>query len=280
MAPTQAEIDAFRADGSVCLRGVIGSDWIERLREGVAADMAAPGPDVEIYTKGADPGLFFNDFDLWRHVPVLKAFAFNGPCAAIAGRLMGAAAITFFYDHLFVKEPGTEGLTHWHQDQPYMAVDGGQLCSNWIPLDPITPETTLEFIRGSHRWRRWFAPFDSMRDGARHPGTVFERCPDIEAARADYDIVSWELEPGDCLFFHGLVLHQGRSNPTRDRRRRTLSHRWLGDDARFILRDPPAEFPKTPTALKTGEPFHGDPQFPVVWRGRDQRAPEGERLTP
>ena len=85
-----------------------------------------------------------------------------------------------------------------------------------------------------------------MLDGTRHPSTVFERCPDIEGARGDYDIVSWELEPGDCIFFQGLIVHQGRNNPTRDTRRRTVTHRWLGDDVRFILRDPPAEFPKHP----------------------------------
>ena len=61
-------------------------------------------------------------------------------------------------------------------------------------------------------------------------------------------------------------MHQGRNNPTRDTRRRTLTHRWLGDDVRFILRDPPAEFPKHPTALRTGQPFHEDPQYPIVWR--------------
>ena len=57
-------------------------------------------------------------------------------------------------------------------------------------------------------------------------------------------------------------MHQGRNNPTQDTRRRTLTHRWLGDDIRFILRDPPAEFPKHPTALRTGQPFHEDPQYP------------------
>ena len=169
MMPTQAEIEAYRADGVVCLRGVINQDWIERLREGVAADMAKPGPHVEIYNEDSDPGLFFNDFDLWHRVPQMKAFALEGPCAGIAAALSGASTITFFYDQVFVKEPGTEGLTQWHQDQPYMAVDGQQFCSNWIPLDPITPETTLEFVKGSHRWGRWFAPFDSMLDGTRHP---------------------------------------------------------------------------------------------------------------
>lgn len=100
----------------VCLRGVIDDDWIERLREGVAADMAEPGPHVEIYTKDTDPGLFFNDFDIWRHVPQMRDFALEGPCAAIAGALSRSSVITFFYDQIFVKEPGTTGLTRWHQD--------------------------------------------------------------------------------------------------------------------------------------------------------------------
>ena len=264
MTVTQADVEAYERDGVVCLRGGIDHDWIGRLREGVEQDLASPGPDVEIYTKGDDPGRFFNDFDLWHHIAAMRAFAFEGPCAGIAARLMRSKTITFMYDHLFIKEPGTQDLTHWHQDQPYMAVDGQQFCSNWIPLDPISLETTVEFIRGSHRWNRWFAPFDSMRDGTRHKSQVFERAPNIEAARGDYDIVSWELEIGDCLFFHGLTVHQGRNNPRLDRRRRTLSHRWLGDDARFVLRDPPAEFPKNATILKSGDPYRNAPQFPVI----------------
>lgn len=261
---TNDQIEEFERNGVVCLRGLIPGSWIARLQDAVEADLRAPGADVEIYTSESDPGLFFNDFDMWRHIPEFEKFAFEGPCADVAGALMHARNIHLFYDHLFVKEPGTTGLTHWHQDQPYLAVEGQQFCSNWIPLDPISRETTLEFIAGSHGWNRWFAPFDSMRDGTRHASTVFERCPDIEAARDDYDIISWELEPGDCLFFRGLILHQGRNNPTRDTRRRVLAHRWLGDDITYIERDPPAEFPKVPTHLKTGDSYDKDPQFPRV----------------
>lgn len=263
---TQSDIKAYERDGVVCLRNVISPEWIEHLSKGVEDDIAKPGPHVEIYTKDDDPGMFFNDFDLWRHVPKLKEFVFEGPCAEIAGKLMGSQKVTFFYDHVFVKEPGTERKTHWHQDQPYMAVDGWQFSSNWIPLDPISKELSIEFVRGSHKWGRMFAPFDSMTDGSRHPSKVFRRCPDIEAARGDYDIVSWELEPGDAMFFHSLILHQGRDNPTRTMRRRTITHRWLGDDATFILRDPPAEFPKYSTSLQNGQPFSADSQFPDVWQ--------------
>lgn len=195
-AVSDADIESCERDGFVCLRNVIPADRLDVLREGVEVDLAEPGPHVEVHTADREPGRFFNDFDLWRHVPGLKGFVFEGPCAALAARLMGSSTVTFFYDHVFVKEPGTESNTHWHRDQPYMAVAGWQFCSNWISLDPISEEISIEFVRGSQRWGRQFAPFDSLTDGTRHPSRVFERCPDIEAARADYDIVCWELQPG------------------------------------------------------------------------------------
>ena len=105
-----------------------------------------------------------------------------------------------------------------------------------------------------------------MTDGSRYESEAFERCPDIEAHRADYEIVSWELEPGDCIFFHGLMLHQGRSNPTKATRRRTVTHRWLGDDATFAVREPISEFPKIDTQMSHGQPFKDVADFPLVWQ--------------
>lgn len=259
-------VEAYRRDGVVCLRGVIEAKWIEILREGVEKDLAEPGPHVEIFTKESDPGLFFNDFYLWRRIPELKQFAFHGPMAGVAGRLMGASQVNFFYDHVFVKEPGTEGLTHWHQDQPYMAVDGVQFCSTWVPLDPITKDTCVEYVRGSHRWGRWFAPFDRLTDGKRYEGTNFERCPDIEARRDEYDIVYWEMEPGDCLVFQALMVHQGRPNLAKSTRRRSVTHRWLGDDATYSVREPPSEFPHDEPELKHGEPMRNSPDYPMIWK--------------
>lgn len=262
---TQEQMATFERDGLICLRDVISPHWIEELRDGVEHDLAEPGENVEVYTKPGDPGYFFNDFDLWTHVPEMKDFAFNGPCAEVAGRLMGSSHVNLFFDHLFVKEPGTKGKTHWHQDQPYFAVDGAKMCSNWIPLDPVRSDNGFEFIPGSHKWGRWFAPFDSMSDGSRYEGKDFERCPDIEGDRGAYEIRSFDMNPGDVLFFHGLVLHQGQSNPRTAQRRRAIAHRWLGDDTRFVLRDPPSEFPKIPAGVEPGQGFRNVQEFPLIW---------------
>ena len=55
--------------------------------------------------------------------------------------LMSSAHADFFYDQLFVKEPGTAHPTPWHQDQPYWPVKGWQIASVWIALDRSTAAT-------------------------------------------------------------------------------------------------------------------------------------------
>ncbi|MGD8419739.1 MAG: hypothetical protein PVJ78_04870 [Gammaproteobacteria bacterium] len=87
-------IETYRRDGVVCLRKPISAEWIEVLREGLEADLAGPGPNAETHATDRDPGRFFNDFDLWRHLPVLKQFVFEGRCAGIAARRVGSSKIT------------------------------------------------------------------------------------------------------------------------------------------------------------------------------------------
>ena len=38
---------------------------------------------------------------------------------------------------VLVKEPGTKEKTPWHHDQPYSPIDGADIISFWIPLDPV-----------------------------------------------------------------------------------------------------------------------------------------------
>lgn len=45
-------------------------------------------------------------------------------------------------------------------------MDGKQLVSLWIPLDPIDQESSLQFLRGSHAWGKKFIPrkFEDQRN--------------------------------------------------------------------------------------------------------------------
>jgi ectoine hydroxylase-related dioxygenase (phytanoyl-CoA dioxygenase family) len=261
----EGDIAAFAADGAVALRGLF-ADWVEPLRRGVARNAAEPGPYRREYTEPGRPGHFFGDYCNWPRIEEFRAFAFESPAAAVAARLMASRNVRLFHEHVLVKEPGTEERTPWHQDQPYYCVDGAQVCSFWMPLDPVPRHTCPEFVAGSHRWGKWFLPKKFKGADFERPDEGLQPVPDIDAERARYRILAWELAPGDAVAFHFLTLHGAPANPSLERRRRAIAWRWLGDDAVYARRSgetsPP--FPGLDQRLAPGDPLD-DPEFPLVW---------------
>ena len=172
-----------------------------------------------------------------------------------------------FYDHLMVKEPGATSPTPWHQDLNYWPAEGRQVCSLWLALDVVGRDNGgLEFVRASHLGGRRYQPFDFRGAGAVETDE-FEPLPDVEARRGDFEILSWDLEPGDAVVFSALTLHAAAGNATTTRRRRALSTRWTGDDARFVRRKKMITLIRDP-GLKPGDALDSD-LFPVVWRHAD-----------
>lgn len=261
-AITEVDRAAYARDGIVCLRRQFDADWIAHLADWVERAMAVPGPSGEDYARSSDNGRFFGDLDLARRLEGFDHFLRESPAAEIAGRIMGARKANFFYDQLLVKEPGTGERTPWHQDQPYWAVAGRQVCSIWLPLDPVARETCVEYVAGSHDWPE-FSPYHFV-DGTPYAGSGLPPLPDIEAERAHHRIVTFALEPGDCLVFQAMIVHGAPGNSSRHRRR-ALATRWTGDDARYCLRPGEVAIPTRDPGLE-----HGDPMdcadFPVVWR--------------
>jgi len=74
----------------------------------------------------------------------------------------------------------------------------------------------------------------------------------------------WELAPGDAVLFDFLTLHGAPGN-TCPGRRRGFSTRWLGDDARYAVRQGTTSPPYPDIGLEDGERLRED-WFPVVWR--------------
>ena len=262
-AITESDIATYERDGVVCLRGAFGADWLALLADGVERAMAAPGPHAEEYTAPGKPGRFFGDLDLWQRHDAFRRFVFESPGARIAATLMCSSKVNFFYDQLLVKEPGTAERTPWHQDQPYWAVAGRQVCSIWLPLDPVARETSVEYVRGSHRWGETFLPYH-FADGTDYRDRDLPRLPDIDADRGAYDIIAFEMAPGDCLVFQAMIVHGAPGNASSTHRRRALATRWTGDDARYWR-------PAGEVAIPTGDPglAQGAPMdcalFPRVW---------------
>jgi len=253
---------AFDRDGVVFLPGVFDAAWVEYMREAVEAAMAAPGPLADNFSPSPEKGKFFGEHFLWIRLPAFRAIALDSPLPAVAAALMGSKTATLAWDQVFVKEPRTEAESHWHQDQPYAWVDGHQNCSFWIALDDVTIESgAVEFVKGSHRWGRWFEP-KSFHPDRQYAAGDYEKMPDFSNKRGEYDIVHYDTKPGDVVGFHLSVVHYAPGNRTAGRRR-AISLRYAGDDATFAVRKRGPKLPRD-AGLKHGDPLTGD-LFPVAW---------------
>lgn len=259
------QVSDFEKDGVIVMRGVF-SDWIESLRVGVDFNMANPGPMGREYVEEGKPGRFFGDYCNWNRIDQYREFMTKSPAPEIAAELMRSETVRIFHEHVLVKEPGTDKVTPWHHDQPYYPVDGRQVCSMWIPLDPVGVETCPEFIAGSHNWGRWFTPRKFTGVDYEREDNDHESIPDISNNRDDYDIRHFDLQPGDAIAFHYLTVHGAPSNLSARHRRRGFAARWLGDDTVYAQREgdisPP--FPGLDKRLRPGDPLDAE-EFPLVY---------------
>lgn len=266
MALSPSIIEAYQRDGVVVLRGLVTSATIADLARGVEANLAAPGPWANEYTPQGTTGRFFDDYVNWQRIEDFARHATTGPVPAAARELMGCTTARLFHEHVLVKEAETREVTPWHHDDPYYGIDGMDNVSIWIPLDPIPESVALRFIPGSHRWNRRFIPRrfadQSAYVDAAHD---FEHLPPPEQLDGSA-IVTTPVELGDAVAFHYRTLHSAPGTlGTAVTRRRAVSFRYVGDDARFATRPWRTSPPLDGNGLQPGDPLE-DPRFPVVAR--------------
>lgn len=267
------DIQRFAADGVVCLRGVIGQEWIDRLLDGVEHTLANPSPRGRLWNRDGEGRESRYDSQVWRTRPEYADFVFESPLAEIAGRLMQSSRVNFFFDAMFARAPGTQFRTPFHQDEPVWSVDGFQTVSSWMPLVAVANSSALEVVRGSHLWDQNFRQpnFGALTGDARDQvmfGDDTVPIPDIEGNRDRYEILSWDMEPGDVMCFNGRCVHGGSGNLARDRDLKVFNTKWLGDDVRVKFRatgmDPDHSEAMREVGLKPGDRL-GTHLYPEVW---------------
>lgn len=257
---SKEQVKAYQQDGVVCLPGVF-SAWVDTLAEGVEYNLDNPGPYAADNLKPGESGRFFDDYCNWQQIPAFVRFVRESPIASLAAQLMQSSTVQVFHDHVLIKEPGTVKPTPWHQDAPYYFVDGEQLISFWIPLDPVD-EATLRLVPGSHRWDKPVLPTRWLNEDDFYAGQDdYLPVPDPDAD--GMAVLEWAMQPGDAVAFHYRTLHGARGNLS-ERRRRAFSLRLVGDDARYVERPGRTSPPFPGHSMKPGEKLRQD-WFPVVY---------------
>ncbi len=261
MRTTPEQIDDYQRDGAVLLPGLFAG-WTDVIAAGIERNLEEPGPYAAENTAAGDSGRFFDDYCNWQRIPEFRQVMLESDAAAAAADLMQSERVQVFHDHVLIKEPGTGKVTPWHQDAPYYFVDGEQTVSFWIPVEPVRT-ATLRLIAGSHRWPKQVLPVRWLSEETFYAARGdYMPVPDPDAEPDRYRVLEWALEPGDAVAFHFRTVHGARGNPA-NRRRRVLSLRFVGDDARFVARPGRTSPPFPGHNMKPGERLRED-WFPFV----------------
>ena len=157
---SQNEIEQFDHDGVILLKEMFDLEWISNLSQGLDKNIDLPSNRSRIWDRDKEGRTMFYDAQAWPKIKEYQNFIFNSPAASIAGRLMKSSRINFYFDAVFVRSPGSQFATPWHQDEPYWSVEGYNTCTIWMPLVPVKRENALAFVPGSHRLDSTFYQFN------------------------------------------------------------------------------------------------------------------------
>ena len=276
-AITSDEIATYQRDGVVLLPEMFDRDWIELLNNGLVANCTNPTDRSRLWDRDTAGRSMFWDSQAWQGIEQYRQFIFDSPAAQIAGALMESKHINFYFDAVFVRSAGSQFATPWHQDEPYWSVEGFDTCTIWMPLVPVKRKNALAYVPGSHRLDSVFYQynFGNLNPDAKTGvdqvdfSSVAEKSfPDIDADPESFGVVSWDMQPGDCVAFNSRIMHGGSGKLDEDRELRVFTTKWLGDDVRIKFRecgmDPDHSTIMTEHGLKPGD-RPGTDLYPRVW---------------
>ena len=269
-------LESYRRDGVVLLRNAFERHWIDELRRGLDKHVAKPGAMSRYYSEADEADWFFYDTLNWSRIAEYKRFAFGSSAAEIAGELMEAREVRILNDEIFYRGTGTQQATPFHQDLPYLCIDTDQLIGLWIPLVPVEKQSALAFVPGSHRSGKHYErpPFSATEANLSDPDGEFEPLPDIASDPERFGVVSWDMEPGDCVLFHGLTIHGGSGKLRADRDLKAFAIHWIGERTRCASHpggtDPDFRSICAANGISLGDPMACD-AFPLVW-SRDRES--------
>ncbi len=204
---TPKQIRDFDSNGVIKVPAAISPAWVDRLLTVVDKQLQHPSQWANDGNQGARENRMFTDRYQWKVNSEIEAYIRLTSVAKLAAQAMQSLTARFYFDHMIVKEPNTASPTPWHQDIPYWPFWGKKICSTWVSLTQTTvAESAMEFVAGSHKNGNYYKP-EAFIDGEDNPNAKWQKggtgaaIPKIETSREEFNIVGWDVEPGDAIMF-------------------------------------------------------------------------------
>lgn len=257
------DIAAYQRDGAVVLRGVLDAQALALLEAGVEEAYRNRDHRHSIVRTAEGTGETLVEQYPSQNSPALAALVASGLPGEIAGRMMGSPSAQLVLDQIFYKSAGPIAPTPWHQDTPFLRVRGDQMVRVWLCCDSSPADLTVQVVRGSHRWNVVYntrtmasSPVLSERKGefeaAQLGDAYLPLVPDVASNKDSFEIMRFDVEPGDALIFQGNMLHGADGRARCDHPRRAFASLWGGPDLRHHR-----------SAGKTFPPPGGEPEGPI-----------------
>ncbi|SHJ99425.1 phytanoyl-CoA hydroxylase [Reichenbachiella agariperforans] len=192
--------EKFNNDGFVILKNVVSTDLIEQ-----AKDLTEDIIDYFDHTDTDPFDQFFMNhrvdqgtlYDLYFRHPEFQQLATH---KGVIGALREIVGEDFFlYENSLVYKPkGKKNAVPWHQDFMNRTDEPSKFII-WVALDDVTiANGALKFIPGSHK--NGFLPYFQVKGETHHTR--------LKLDGVDLDnYIHGEMEAGDVLIFHHLVIH-------------------------------------------------------------------------
>ncbi len=255
---TQEHRHTFARDGIVKLANAIDAQLLDKLNECFEWAVANPGPTVDGHTNGDE----FSFVDLANPAgrTMYEQLIQDSALSSFAAQLWQSEYVGFLAEEVFYKK-GRAAPTLWHQDTSYAPWIGPHWVNFWMPLVPHPAEYAIQVVRGSHNGVMYDGTTFNPKDPTEPlwgDAADFPRLPDINADRAKdpnaWDIVAFDVEPGDIVALHPHCLHAGGGADAALPERRTLVFRFYGDESYYSghLPEVPGRYDIPPIAAASG----------------------------